>query len=362
MANRVTHFPIQYLDLNGNPATFGKLYFYKAGTDTLIDTFTTIEGDISNSNPIILDGSGFPPESIYVDELFYKIRLEDSNDVLIREEDNLTSSSTVNYLKVDTRTDLRNLDQTLYEDDIVCIPGEYNEDGSLNRLYYWDDDNTSSDNDDTVIQPSTLPTEGRWVTFVGLLISTGDIADGSVTYVKLDSNLQSEIDQISTNTTNIVSLQDAYITNGDFNGVRYTSTITQINRYKYARMVNLDATKTITKLNFQSDLYLDGFQIRFYVFNSAGTRIGRAVHNTDNSAPGLFEATFDSSFTMTKGEEYWIGWTCTTTGIKISALETLAVGGPNTNFSFYHDSVTEPTSLPTSSLVNSIGGPLVALS
>jgi len=50
----------QFLDSNGKPLAGGKLFFYAAGTTNPQDTFTDATGSIANTNPVVLDGGGFP--------------------------------------------------------------------------------------------------------------------------------------------------------------------------------------------------------------------------------------------------------------------------------------------------------------
>ena len=45
----------QFFNNNGIPLAGGLLYTYAAGTSTPLATYTTFSGNISNSNPIILD-------------------------------------------------------------------------------------------------------------------------------------------------------------------------------------------------------------------------------------------------------------------------------------------------------------------
>lgn len=50
----------QFFDSNGKPLAGGKLFFYAAGTTNPQDTFTDATGSIANTNPVVLDGGGFP--------------------------------------------------------------------------------------------------------------------------------------------------------------------------------------------------------------------------------------------------------------------------------------------------------------
>jgi hypothetical protein len=81
----------QFLDNSGNVLTGGKIFTYAAGTTTNQATYTSSNGGIPHSNPIILDASGRVPggEIWLTDGSAYKFILRDSNDVLIATYDNV---------------------------------------------------------------------------------------------------------------------------------------------------------------------------------------------------------------------------------------------------------------------------------
>ena len=82
----------QFLDVNGNPLTGGKLYSYEAGTTTPQTTYTTVSGDVPHANPIILDSAGrVPGGQIWLTAgLNYKFVLTSSTDTSIGTWDNIT--------------------------------------------------------------------------------------------------------------------------------------------------------------------------------------------------------------------------------------------------------------------------------
>jgi len=95
---------ISFLGTTGLPLAGGKLYTYQAGSSTPLASYTTIDGTIANSNPIILGSDGKLPEELWLTYGYnYKLVLRDSADVLIYTYDNIygilgtipTSSSTV---------------------------------------------------------------------------------------------------------------------------------------------------------------------------------------------------------------------------------------------------------------------------
>ena len=55
----------QFVNLIGEPAAGDKLFFYIAGTNTKLDTFTDSTGTVANTNPVVLDALGNPPYEIW---------------------------------------------------------------------------------------------------------------------------------------------------------------------------------------------------------------------------------------------------------------------------------------------------------
>ena len=71
----------QYLDINGNPISGGKLFSYIAGTTTKTNTYTSSTGGSANTNPILLDSSGRTPSGVWLtDGTDYKFVLAPSTD------------------------------------------------------------------------------------------------------------------------------------------------------------------------------------------------------------------------------------------------------------------------------------------
>lgn len=95
---------ISFLGTTGIPLAGGKLYTYQAGSSTPLASYTTINGNIAHTNPIILGSDGKLPDELWLTYGFnYKLVLTDANDVLIYTYDNIygilgtipTSTSTV---------------------------------------------------------------------------------------------------------------------------------------------------------------------------------------------------------------------------------------------------------------------------
>ena len=92
----------QFFTSTGAVLTGGKLYTYAAGTTTPVVTYTSSQGNVAWTNPIVLDAAGRVSGSGEIwltDGVIYKFVLKDSNDVLIATYDNITgiNSNAVAY-------------------------------------------------------------------------------------------------------------------------------------------------------------------------------------------------------------------------------------------------------------------------
>jgi hypothetical protein len=76
---------------NGGPLAGGKLYTYAAGTTTPKATFTTADGNVPNTNPVILDASGFA--NVWLGDGGYKFVLTDADDNTIFTTDDIGGTS-----------------------------------------------------------------------------------------------------------------------------------------------------------------------------------------------------------------------------------------------------------------------------
>lgn len=80
----------QFFDDNGVPLAGGLLYTYTAGTSTPVATYTTLAGNIANSNPIVLDAAGRIPYEVWITSgASVKFILKDSANVQIASWDNI---------------------------------------------------------------------------------------------------------------------------------------------------------------------------------------------------------------------------------------------------------------------------------
>jgi hypothetical protein len=80
----------QFFDNNGVPLAGGLIYTYQAGSSTLLTTYTTVNGNIANTNPIVLDAYGRTPSEIWMQTGYsYKFVIQTSAAVTLQTLDNL---------------------------------------------------------------------------------------------------------------------------------------------------------------------------------------------------------------------------------------------------------------------------------
>jgi hypothetical protein len=74
----------------GLPLAGGQIYTYQAGSSTPLTTYTTFNGNIANTNPIILGSDGKLPQEVWLQYGYsYKFIVEDANSVIIDTYDNI---------------------------------------------------------------------------------------------------------------------------------------------------------------------------------------------------------------------------------------------------------------------------------
>jgi parallel beta-helix repeat protein len=117
----------QFFTNTGAVLTGGKLFTYAAGTTTPATTYTSSQGNVAWSNPIVLDAAGRVSGSGEIwltDGINYKFVLKDSNDVLIATYDNISGINSnfvafVNQQQIITAT----ANQTVFNLSISYQPG-----------------------------------------------------------------------------------------------------------------------------------------------------------------------------------------------------------------------------------------------
>lgn len=80
----------QFFDNDGAPLNGGLIYTYQAGSSTLLSTYTTVNGTIANSNPIVLDAYGRTPSEVWLQQGYsYKFVIKTSAAVTLQTLDNI---------------------------------------------------------------------------------------------------------------------------------------------------------------------------------------------------------------------------------------------------------------------------------
>jgi hypothetical protein len=80
----------QFFDNTGVPLSGGLIYTYQAGSSTPLTTYTTNNGTVPNTNPIILDAAGRTPNEVWLQTGYsYKFVLQTSAGVTLQTLDNL---------------------------------------------------------------------------------------------------------------------------------------------------------------------------------------------------------------------------------------------------------------------------------
>lgn len=80
-------------DEDGFPLSGGKIFSYEAGSNSVLKaTFTTVDGDVENSNPIVLDSSGTLPNAIWLTagEAYNLVLTRDDGTTVIKGFDDVT--------------------------------------------------------------------------------------------------------------------------------------------------------------------------------------------------------------------------------------------------------------------------------
>ena len=80
----------QFFTNNGIPNAGGLIYTYQAGSSTLLTTYTTVNGTIANTNPIVLDAYGRTPSEVWMQAGYsYKFVIQTASAVTLQTLDNL---------------------------------------------------------------------------------------------------------------------------------------------------------------------------------------------------------------------------------------------------------------------------------
>lgn len=150
----------QLLDNNGVPLSGGKIFTYLAGTTTPQPTYTTNNGNIAHTNPIVLDSAGRVPSGgqiWLINGIGYKFIVKTSTDVLIATYDNVPSSS--------QQAAANDADSIFYEQGYSVTAGSF----VVGRTYRI----LSLGNTDFTLIGATSNTVGLHFTATGVGVGTG---------------------------------------------------------------------------------------------------------------------------------------------------------------------------------------------
>lgn len=169
------------LDDDGNPLVGGKLYTVEAGGTypaNALETFSDVELQTENPNPVILDGGG--RATVFLLGASYKFILKDANDVTIRTQDNI---SAISPLEVNPTI------EGVAGEDLPAESGAYLSDGSdgktAGRWYLWDGDNAYSSSTPELAMVATAISAGDTGTLqqAGRIAVSGPLTPGASYYV-----------------------------------------------------------------------------------------------------------------------------------------------------------------------------------
>ena len=77
-------------NVNGIPLAGGQIFTYQAGSSTPLATYTTVNGNIANANPIILGSDGKLSQELWLQYGYsYKFVVQDASNVLVATYDNI---------------------------------------------------------------------------------------------------------------------------------------------------------------------------------------------------------------------------------------------------------------------------------
>jgi hypothetical protein len=94
----------QFFNDNGIPLSGGLIYTYTAGTTAPLVTYTSSQGNIANTNPVVLNSAGRPPSEIWLTPSPYKFVLKTSTGITIWTMDNLTGFASAGTQSTATAT------------------------------------------------------------------------------------------------------------------------------------------------------------------------------------------------------------------------------------------------------------------
>lgn len=124
---RLPYVHPQFLDVDGNPLAGASIYFFIAGTDTPLDTYSDVNltAGSENTNPMVL-ADGFLQNPCYLQPTGYKVVCYNADNELEWEEDNVedvgqTFASTFGNVQSEGATDVTSGYTVLATDRLVTV-------------------------------------------------------------------------------------------------------------------------------------------------------------------------------------------------------------------------------------------------
>lgn len=151
----------QFIDNNDVPMANCELWTYKAGTSSMLATFSDSTGTAYNSNPIILDAGG--RAEIWLDSsIAYKFVLLNRDGSVLWTVDNINSSASSGLsVNVDTIAALKAINTTNYTKAIANVAGYSALNDGGGGTFYFNSSSTLTDDGGIIIAPTTG--SGRWI-------------------------------------------------------------------------------------------------------------------------------------------------------------------------------------------------------
>lgn len=193
----------QFLDPDGNPYSYGRVYFYSAGTTTLKTIWQSESETVGNEaqNPMPLDAGGYSENAngVWLGTGDYKVVLQKFTgedefgvdtfaDVWTKDDipgvpalsDEIVDNAVVNYC-----TDLRTIVGGVY-DAVYCI--SYDENIPTGGGWFlWDGSSGLADDGGSIFSPLGAPASGRWVRVFESMIVTPDLWGAVVNDLTVDN-------------------------------------------------------------------------------------------------------------------------------------------------------------------------------
>lgn len=263
---------------SGKPLVEGKVYSYQAGTNTPKATYTNAQGNVANTNPVILDSRG--EASIWLIGGPYKIVLKDAAGATIWTQDFIQGEIDAQSLK--TIAELRAT--TGYTTgDVAFVTSYYSGWAALaagpvgGGQFVWDAASTAADNGGTIFAVTGVTT-GRWKRTDAefSFLNFGAVGNGIA-----DDLVPARATIAACPVGGVVTVNDGY-------------------RFKISN--DLDCNKSMT-LTGRGELLMEGAATSGFLLKATAPGVVmdglRAIHSTSGNQNNRFCAAYSSDFIMT---------------------------------------------------------------